>query len=134
MTGSRNARSRSGEIRWKSERLPGRSSRPGSNDPLLDILQTCLKKAHPELFIFSANTGAGEGFWRWRRSDDIVWSHLLDRESGEYNIPYLAKWFRVSKRWLSIFLPRWVFSSGAIRLGLPVLIPLLFRSFFIDLF
>jgi len=33
----------------------------GSNDPILDMLQTYLKRSYPEFYIFSANTGSTEG-------------------------------------------------------------------------
>jgi len=86
------ARSALEQARRKSGRIAGALLASGSNDPLLDILQTCLKKVHPELFIFSANTGSREGLLALENGfTDIAWSHLLDPESGEYNIPYLAK-------------------------------------------
>ena len=89
----RNALSGLEQARRKSERIAGALLAAGSNDPLLDILKTCLKKAHPELFIFSANTGSRGGLLALEKGfTDIAWSHLLDPESGEYNIPYLAKW------------------------------------------
>lgn len=78
--------------RQKSGRITGAFLASGSNDPVLDILQTCLRKAHPEFFIFSANTGSREGLSALEQGyTDIAWSHLLDPESGEYNIPYLEK-------------------------------------------
>ena len=87
-----NAKSGLEQAREKSGRIPGALLASGSNDPVLDILQTCLRKAHPEFFVFSSNTGSmaglsalGKGF------TDIAWSHLLDPETGEYNIPYLEK-------------------------------------------
>ena len=64
----------------------------GSNDPVLDVLYTCLRKAHPEFFIFSANTGSTEGLIALEKGyTDIAWSHLLDPKTGEYNIPYLER-------------------------------------------
>ncbi|MCX5819772.1 MAG: helix-turn-helix domain-containing protein [Deltaproteobacteria bacterium] len=47
-----NAKSGLEQARQKSGRIPGALLASGSNDPVLDILQACLKKAHPEFFIF----------------------------------------------------------------------------------
>jgi len=85
-----NAKTGLEDARQKSGRITGALLASGSNDPVLDILQTCLRKAHPEFFIFSANTGSREGLAALERGyTDIAWSHLLDPESGEYNVPYL---------------------------------------------
>jgi len=85
-----NAKTGLEEARRKSGRIPGALLASGSNDPVLDILQTCLRKAHPEFFIFSANTGSLEGLSALEKGyTDIAWAHLWDPESGEYNIPYL---------------------------------------------
>ncbi|MBN2439187.1 MAG: helix-turn-helix transcriptional regulator [Deltaproteobacteria bacterium] len=87
-----NAKSGLEQARQKSGRIPGALLASGSNDPVLDILQTCLRKAHPEFFIFSANTGSREGLIALEKGfTDIAWSHLLDPETGEYNIPYLDR-------------------------------------------
>ncbi|MDA8126238.1 MAG: helix-turn-helix transcriptional regulator [Deltaproteobacteria bacterium] len=87
-----NAKSGLEQARQKSDRITGALLASGSNDPVLDILYTCLRKAHPALFIFSANTGSTEGLIALEKGyTDIAWSHLLDPETGEYNIPYLEK-------------------------------------------
>ena len=63
---------------------------PGSNDPILDILQTHMRKSYPEFYIFSANTGSTEGLKALNKGyTDIAWSHLFDPKTGEYNIPFL---------------------------------------------
>ena len=78
--------------RKKSGRIAGALLASGSNDPVLDVLYTCLRKSHPEFFIFSANTGSTAGLIALEKGyTDIAWSHLLDPETGEYNIPYLAR-------------------------------------------
>jgi excisionase family DNA binding protein len=88
----KNARSGLEQARQKSVRIAGALLASGSNDPVLDILQTCLKKVHPEFFVFSSNTGSMEGLIALEKGfTDIAWSHLLDPETGEYNIPYLEK-------------------------------------------
>jgi putative molybdopterin biosynthesis protein len=87
-----NAKSGLEQARQKSGRISGALLASGSNDPVLDVLHTCLRKAHPEFFIFSANTGSTEGLTALEKGyTDIAWSHLLDPETGEYNIPYLEK-------------------------------------------
>lgn len=79
-----------GEARRRSREIEGALLASGSNDPILDMLQTYMKKAYPEFFIFSTNTGSMEGLKALNKGfTDIAWSHLLDPESGQYNIPFL---------------------------------------------
>jgi excisionase family DNA binding protein len=78
------------KAREKSRRIEGALLASGSNDPILDMLQTYLKESHPEFYIFSANTGSTDGLKALNLGyTDIAWSHLLDPKSGEYNIPFL---------------------------------------------
>ncbi len=87
-----NARSGLEQARQKSGRIAGALLAAGSNDPVLDILQTCLRRSQPDFFIFSSNTGSREGLLALEKGfTDIAWSHLLDPETGEYNIPYLER-------------------------------------------
>jgi excisionase family DNA binding protein len=87
-----NAKSGIEQARQKSSLISGALLASGSNDPVLDVLHTCLRKTYPEFFIFSANTGSMEGLAALEKGfTDIAWSHLLDPETGEYNIPYLEK-------------------------------------------
>jgi len=87
-----NAKSGLEAARQKSSRVSGALLASGSNDPVLDVLHTCLRKTHPELFIFSANTGSMEGLAALEKGfTDIAWSHLFDPKTGEYNTPYLEK-------------------------------------------
>jgi len=79
------------EARQKSKRIEGAYLASGSNDPILDMLQTYLKKSYPEFYIFSANTGSTEGLKALNMGyTDMAWSHLFDPKSGEYNIPFLS--------------------------------------------
>jgi len=79
------------EARQKSKRIEGAYLASGSNDPILDILQTYLKRSYPEFYIFSSNTGSTEGLKALNMGyTDIAWSHLFDPKSGEYNIPFLS--------------------------------------------
>jgi excisionase family DNA binding protein len=86
-----NARPGMAEARRKSKGIEGALLGSGSNDPILDILKTYIRKSYPEFYIFSANTGSTDGLKALnQRYTDIAWSHLLDPKSGEYNIPYLS--------------------------------------------
>ncbi len=85
-----NAKIGLGEARQKSRRMGGALLASGSNDPILDMLQTYMKKSYPEFYIFSANTGSTDGLKALNMGyTDIAWSHLFDPKSGEYNIPFL---------------------------------------------
>ena len=85
-----NAKAGMAEARKKGKRIEGALLAAGSNDPILDILKTYIRKSYPEFYIFSANTGSTDGLKALnQRYTDIAWSHLLDPESGEYNIPFL---------------------------------------------
>jgi excisionase family DNA binding protein len=78
------------KAREKSRRIEGALLASGSNDPILDMLQTYLRESHPEFYIFSANTGSTDGLKALNMGyTDIAWSHLFDPKSGEYNIPFL---------------------------------------------
>ena len=84
------ARSGVEEAREKSHAISGALLACGSNDPILDMLQTYMKKDFPEFLILSANTGSTEGLKALNSGHtDLAWSHLLDPESGQYNIPFL---------------------------------------------
>jgi len=78
------------EARRKTKRIEGALLAAGSNDPILDILKTYIRKAYPEFYLFSANTGSTDGLKALNQGyTDIAWSHLLDPKSGQYNIPFL---------------------------------------------
>lgn len=78
------------EAREKSLAISGALLACGSNDPILDMLQTHMRKDFPEFLILSANTGSTEGLKALNsRHTDLAWSHLLDPGSGQYNIPFL---------------------------------------------
>jgi putative molybdopterin biosynthesis protein len=86
-----NASTGMAEARKKGKRLEGALLASGSNDPILDILKTYLRKTYPEFYIFSANTGSTDGLKALDQGyTDIAWSHLFDPQSGAYNIPFLA--------------------------------------------
>jgi excisionase family DNA binding protein len=79
------------KARQKTRHIEGALLASGSNDPILDMLQTYMKKSYPEFYIFSANTGSTDGLKALNMGyTDIAWSHLFDPKSGEYNLPFLS--------------------------------------------
>jgi len=86
-----NAKTGLEQAKQKSRRIEGGLLASGSNDPILDMLQTYMKKSYPEFYIFSANTGSTDGLKALNMGyTDIAWSHLYDPKTGEYNIPFLS--------------------------------------------
>src|SRR5512136_36505 len=86
-----NAKTGLEQAKQKSRKIEGALLASGSNDPILDMLHTYMKKSYPEFYIFSANTGSTDGLKALNQGfTDIAWSHLLDPRSGQYNIPFLA--------------------------------------------
>ena len=86
-----NAKTGLGQARQKSRKIEGALLASGSNDPILDMLHTYMKKSYPEFYIFSANTGSSDGLKALNMGyTDIAWSHLFDPKTGEYNIPFLS--------------------------------------------
>jgi len=81
------------EAREKSRGMEGALLASGSNDPVLDFLLTGMRHTHPEFYFFCANTGSTEGLRALNDGyTDIAWTHLLDQESGRYNVPFLPKY------------------------------------------
>ena len=91
-----NAKTGLEQARKKSKRIEGALLASGSNDPILDMLHTTMRKSYPEFYIFSANTGSTEGLKALNMGyTDIAWSHLLEPKTGEYNIPFLPTYLFV---------------------------------------
>ncbi|MGZ3493264.1 MAG: substrate-binding domain-containing protein [Thermodesulfobacteriota bacterium] len=79
------------QARRKSRKIEGAFLASGSNDPILDMLHTYMKKSYPEFYIFSANTGSTDGLKALNMGyTDMAWSHLFDPKTNEYNIPFLS--------------------------------------------
>jgi putative molybdopterin biosynthesis protein len=78
------------QAKEKSRKTEGALLGSGSNDPILDILCTYMRKTYPEVYLFSANTGSSDGLKALNKGyTDIAWSHLFDPKTNEYNIPFL---------------------------------------------
>ncbi|MEN6507884.1 MAG: helix-turn-helix transcriptional regulator [Smithella sp.] len=81
------------QARKKINSIEGSLLAAGSNDPVLDMLLTAIKKDHPAFNIFSSNTGSVNGLEALNTGlTDIAFSHLYDAASGDYNIPYLKQY------------------------------------------
>ena len=81
------------QARKKINQIDGALLASGSNDPVLDMLLTAMRKDHPAFNFFSANTGSVSGLEALNTGlTDIAFSHLYDPETGDYNTPYLKKY------------------------------------------
>jgi putative molybdopterin biosynthesis protein len=64
----------------------------GSHDNALDILGNFLKKKHSEFMLSSAHVGSMGGLLALKRGEaHMAGTHLLDEETGEYNVGYITK-------------------------------------------
>jgi putative molybdopterin biosynthesis protein len=64
----------------------------GSHDNALDLLANVLKKRYPRLSFSSAHVGSMGGLMALKRGEaHLAGTHLLDEETGEYNIPFITK-------------------------------------------
>ncbi len=66
----------------------------GSHDNTLDILFNSLKKRYPEYSLSSAHVGSMGGLMAVKKGEaHIAGTHLLDEETGIYNIPFIERFF-----------------------------------------
>jgi len=64
----------------------------GSHDNALDLLSDRLKQVRPQFGLSSAHVGSLGGLMALKRGEaHMAGCHLLDEESGTYNIPYIEK-------------------------------------------
>ena len=64
----------------------------GSHDNALDVLANHLKRGHPELSLSSAHVGSMGGLLALKRGEaHLAGTHLLDEETGEYNVSAIRK-------------------------------------------
>ena len=65
----------------------------GSHDLTLDLLASLLHAANPDLALSSSNVGSLGGLIALSRGEaHLAGSHLLDEESGEYNLPFVRRY------------------------------------------
>lgn len=66
----------------------------GSHDPLLDEVGNLLHMADPGLYMSSSHVGSMGGIMAIRRGEaHAAGCHLLDTETGRYNVSFLRKYF-----------------------------------------
>ena len=64
----------------------------GSHDLILDLMSSHLRRHHPGLTLSSSHIGSLGGLIALRRGEaHLAGSHLLDEETGEYNISYIRR-------------------------------------------
>jgi putative molybdopterin biosynthesis protein len=64
----------------------------GSHDMTLDLLADHLRRTHPQLGLSSAHVGSLSGLLALQRGEaHLAGSHLLDEETGEYNLGYIQR-------------------------------------------
>ncbi|MCL4537926.1 MAG: molybdopterin biosynthesis protein [Nitrospirae bacterium] len=64
----------------------------GSHDNTLDILANTIKKNYPEFSLSSAHVGSMGGLMALKRGEaHFAGTHLLDEQSGEYNISFIKR-------------------------------------------
>ncbi|MDA8431476.1 MAG: molybdopterin biosynthesis protein, partial [Nitrospiraceae bacterium] len=64
----------------------------GSHDNALDLLANVLKKNNPGYSLSSAHVGSMGGLVALKKGEaHIAGTHLLDEETGEYNVPYIRR-------------------------------------------
>jgi putative molybdopterin biosynthesis protein len=65
----------------------------GSHDLTLDLLSSELSKAHTGLSLSSSNVGSLGGLIALQRGEaHLAGSHLMDEETGEYNVSYVQRY------------------------------------------
>jgi putative molybdopterin biosynthesis protein len=64
----------------------------GSHDLTLDLLANLLQRKDPALHLSSTNVGSLAGLLALKRGEThVAGSHLLDEETGEYNLSYVER-------------------------------------------
>ncbi len=64
----------------------------GSHDNCIDLLSNSLKKRYPGLSLSSAHVGSMAGLIAIKRGEaHIAGTHLLDEETGQYNITFIKR-------------------------------------------
>ncbi len=64
----------------------------GSHDNTLDVLYNYLRKKYPHINLSSAHVGSMGGLIAIKKGEaHIGGTHLLDMETGEYNVPFIKR-------------------------------------------
>jgi putative molybdopterin biosynthesis protein len=65
----------------------------GSHDLTLDLISSALSQAHAGLSLSSSNVGSLGGLIALQRGEaHIAGSHLMDEQTGEYNVSYVRRY------------------------------------------
>ena len=65
----------------------------GSHDLTLDLLASLLRRTDPGLTLSSSNVGSLGGLMALRRGEaHLAGSHLLDEDTGEYNVAFVRRY------------------------------------------
>ncbi|KNY28409.1 molybdopterin biosynthesis protein [Pseudobacteroides cellulosolvens] len=66
----------------------------GSHDPLIDVITDIMRKRDYGMYLSSAHVGSIGGIMAIKKGEaHAAGIHLLDEETGEYNISYLKRYF-----------------------------------------
>ena len=77
------------------EAIEGVAVAIGSHDLTLDLLASHLHRLHPDLSLSSSNVGSLGGLLALARGEaHMAGCHLLDEQSGEYNIAYIRRYLK----------------------------------------
>ncbi|MBC2581446.1 molybdopterin biosynthesis protein [Clostridium sp. DJ247] len=88
----------------------------GSHDPILDMLADILHVKSKHCYLSSAHTGSMGGIMALKNGEThIAPIHLLDMETGEYNVSYIQKYLKnknmalikVAKRTQGLMVQKW---------------------------
>ncbi|MCL4491241.1 MAG: molybdopterin biosynthesis protein [Nitrospirae bacterium] len=70
----------------------------GSHDNTLDIMANIIKRTYPEFSLSSAHVGSMGGLMALKKGEaHFAGTHLLDEQTGEYNVPVIKKILRDKK-------------------------------------
>jgi excisionase family DNA binding protein len=65
----------------------------GSDDPALELLPEALAGSRGAPLLFTATLGSAGGLQALAEGRaDVAWAHLVDPDSGEYNLPHLGRY------------------------------------------
>ena len=67
----------------------------GSHDLMLDVIADLMPNRFPGMYVSSTHVGSMGGLMALRRHEaHLAPVHMLDEESGTYNVPYIRRMFR----------------------------------------
>ncbi|MCH8316633.1 MAG: molybdopterin biosynthesis protein, partial [Planctomycetes bacterium] len=83
------------ELLRSLEAIEGTIVVTGSHDLTLDLMASRLRRDHPQLTLSSFNVGSLGGLAAVNRGEaHMAGSHLLDEETGEYNVSFVRRYVR----------------------------------------